>query len=104
MGLCIRTEQFQNDVLNFFVVLLIYGIIHQNKAISEQSSKFLCTTDDYEVCIITNQIQNKVLNFFVIRIIYGAIHQNKAISERGSEFLCVTDDLWSCVYDKADSD
>ena len=51
MKLCIKTKQFQNEVLDFFVILMIYGVKHQSraiseqKAISEQSSKFLCTTD-----------------------------------------------------------
>ena len=44
MMLCINTKQFRNEVLNFFVRLINYGLIHQNKAISEQSSKFLCNT------------------------------------------------------------
>ena len=55
-----------------------YEVVHQNKAISEQSSKFLCNTDDY-----------------------GIMHHNKTISKWSSEFLCVTDKLWNCVYYKA---
>ena len=51
---------------------MFFGIMHQIKAISEQSSKFLCNTDDY-----------------------GNMHQNKAISEQSSRFLCNTDELWS---------
>ena len=68
--LCIKTKWFQNKVLNFFVILMNYEVVHQNKAISEQSSKFLCNTDDY-----------------------GIMHHNKAISEKSSKFLCNTDDL-----------
>ena len=44
--------------------------MHQNKAISDQCSKFLCQTDGYEI-----------------------MHRSKAISEQSSRFLCNTDEL-----------
>ena len=43
--LSIKTKQFQDKVLNFFVIIMIYWVMDQNKAISEQSSVFLCNTD-----------------------------------------------------------
>ena len=46
--------------------------MHQNKAIAEQSSKFLCNTDVYEV-----------------------MHQSTAISEQSSKYLCNNDEIWS---------
>ena len=51
-----------------------YVVIHQSKAISGQSSKFLCNTD-----------------------IYGIMHQNTAISEQSSEVLGNTVELWCCA-------
>ena len=44
--------------------------MHQNTAISEQSSRILVILADYEV-----------------------MHQNEAISEQSSKFLCNTDEL-----------
>ena len=70
MDLYIKTEQFQNKVLNFFVILMFYGNLHQNTTISEQSSEFL-----------------------VILLNYGLMHQIEAISEQSSKFLCNTDEL-----------
>ena len=49
LELCITTKQFQNEVLHFFVLLMIYVVKHQNKAFSGQSSEFLCNSEDYGV-------------------------------------------------------
>ena len=49
----------------------------QNKAISEQGSKFLCNTD-----------------------VYWAMHQIRAISEQSSEFLCDTVVYGVCIKTK----
>ena len=45
MKLCIKTKQVQNKVLSFFVILMIMDLCIK-QAISKQSSKILCNTDD----------------------------------------------------------
>ena len=57
MEICIKTKQFQNKVLDFFVILMNYGVMPQSKAISEQSSKFLCNTDE-----LWSMHQNKTIS------------------------------------------
>ena len=51
--------------------------MHQNTAISEQSSEVLGNTVE-----------------FVILMNYDVVHQYKVISEQSSKFLCKTDKLW----------
>ena len=58
--------------------MMKYGVMHQNKAISEQSSDFFCTTDEL-----------------------WNLHQNTALSEQSSELLCNTEELWSYASDQS---
>ena len=83
---------------------MFYEIMHQDKAISEQCSKFLFSTGDYELCINTKQFQNEVLDFFVVLIMYGLMHENRAVSEQSSKFLCNTGDYGIMLHDKAISE
>ena len=47
----------------------------QNKANSEQSFKFLCNTDDYEVMHHSKANSEQVLNLIVIMVEYGVMNQ-----------------------------
>ena len=72
MKLCIEAKQFQNKVLDFFVIVILMIMdLCIKQAISKQTSKIL-----------------------VKLMIWGVIHHNKAISEQSSEFLCNTVVLW----------
>ena len=86
---------------------MIYGVKHQSraiseqKAISEQSSKFLCTTDglwSYASKQTNSEWSSKFLCNTDDLWDYASNQNNFKVKYW---ILCVTDELWSCVYYKA---
>ena len=91
VDLGINTKQYQNKVLNFFVILLNYEGMQLNIAVSEQSSEVLCNTDDLLSCASQQR------NFRAKSLISSNTEDLWSyVSEQS-----VTEDLWSIVYDKA---
>ena len=69
--------------------------MHQSKAISEQSSKFLCNTVDLWIDASNKTISERSSKFPCVTDVYGVLYLSKAISGQSSKFLCSTDYLYS---------